>query len=260
MLEIYLLVGVVAGLLGGLLGVGGGLIIVPALFEVFVFLNFDQSVQMHMAIATSLATIIFISAASAWTHHRHGAVLWQSWWRLTPAILIGGAAGAAIAEYMPTALLKNVFAIFEIIVAIQMAFSVRPDAGRDLPGRAGMSVGGFLIGAISAIIGIGGGTMTVPFLTWCRVSIHNAVATSAACGLPIAVSGTITYMILGYGMPSLPQDSSGYIYWPALLSIAVSSLVFAPLGAVLAHRLPVALLKKIFALILFLIGLRLLLV
>lgn len=254
----YLLLGMVAGLLAGLLGVGGGLIIVPVLVGIFLKLAFAPSVIMHMAIATSLATIVITSIASGYSHHRHGAVIWAGVRGLTPGILLGAVVGALIADYLPTESLKNIFATFEIIVAAQMAFSLRPAASRELPGGPGMSLAGMVIGSVSAIIGIGGGTLTVPFLTWCHAGIRKAVATSAVCGFPIALSAAITFVILGWGEPGLPDKSIGYVYWPAFVAISTSSLVFAPIGARLAHLLPVNVLRKVFALLLLVIGMRML--
>ena len=243
-------------MLAGLLGVGGGLIIVPVLFEVFTQIGVDSALKMHMAIATSLATILLTSISSTYAHHRHQAVLWPVFWRLTPGILVGAAIGASIVDYLTTSVLIVCFAVFEVFVAYQMWFSIKPNAHRKLPASQAMfSVGG-IIGSMSAIIGIGGGTLTVPFLIWCNQHIRNAVATSSACGFPIALASVVTYFFLGYDMQGLPTQSMGYIYMPAFLSISIMSLLFAPLGAKLAHSLPVMALKKTFAVILFLIGLR----
>ena len=258
MIEIYLLLGVVAGILAGLLGVGGGLIIVPVLYEVFTHKAFDIDACMHMAIATSLATIILTSNISAFSHHKQQAVLWRVVMRLSPGILLGAAAGAMVADYLPTVILKSVFAVFELVVAVQMAWSVRPQSSRSLPDSCGMFFAGSVIGSVSSIIGIGGGTLTVPFLTWCRITMHRAIGTSAACGLPIAVSGALFYIILGWGDTRLPDSSLGYVYIPAFIWISVASLLFTPVGVWLAHRLPVVALRRIFALLLAIIGLRML--
>ena len=258
MIETYLILGMIAGTLAGLLGVGGGLIIVPILFEVFTRLEFDSGICMHLAIATSLATIIVTSIMSTLAHHRHRAVLWPVVIKLSPGILFGAALGVAIADLLPTITLQYIFAVFELLVAIQMAWSVRPAAKQPLPGPRGMFLAGGVIGAVSSIIGIGGGTLTVPFLTYCRVTIHQAVASSAACGLPIALSGTVFYIIFGWGDSHLPVNSLGYVYMPAFIWVSASSLLFAPFGAWLAHRLPVVVLRRIFALLLAIIGLRML--
>ena len=255
-LAIYLMLGAAAGTLAGLLGVGGGLIIVPVLFEVFTQIGMESSVKMHMAIATSLATILLTSISSTYEHHRHQAVLWSVFWRLTPAILVGAVLGAIIVDYLTTSVLTVCFAVFELFVAYQMWFSIKPKTSRTLLGLSGMLSAGGVIGCISSMIGIGGGTLTVPFLLWCNQGIRKAVATSAACGFPIALASALAYGFLGNNESGVPEQSAGYIYLPAFISISIMSLLFAPLGAKLTHRLPVVMLKKIFAVLLFLLGLR----
>jgi uncharacterized membrane protein YfcA len=230
----YLALGAFAGTVAGLLGVGGGLIIVPAL----VFLLGQQGI--NIAIGTSLATIVITSVSSTWAHHRHGAVQWPVFARLSPGIVIGALLGAVIADYMSAILLRQVFGVFELLVAVQMAMGARPDAHRAVPAKAEMFGAGSVIGGISSVVGIGGGTMTVPFLVWCNVSMRKAVATSAACGLPIAIAGASGYILTGWNESTLPEWSSGYVYWPAFAGIVIMSVIFAPLGAYLAHRLPVA--------------------
>lgn len=240
--------------MAGLLGVGGGLIIVPSLIVIWQTAGFETAYQMQLAIGTSLATIVLTSLSSIHAHHKRGGVQWNIFWRLTPGILLGTWLGAFLATRLHGDILKNIFGIFEILVAMQMAFSVRPAPHRALPGLIGMTTTGTVIGSVSSIIGIGGGTMTVPFLTWCNVLIHRAVGTSAACGLPIAIGGAISYLALGWDHPDLPEWSAGFVYGPALAGIAVTSIVFAPLGALLAHRLPRLILKRVFAGFLALLG------
>ncbi|MBD3669686.1 MAG: sulfite exporter TauE/SafE family protein [Gammaproteobacteria bacterium] len=256
---LYPLLGALAGSLAGLLGVGGGLIIVPVLAWSFVSLEMSSAHIMHLAIGTSLATIVMTSLASIRAHHRRGAVRWELFRRLWPAIAIGALVGAAIADALQSQWLRRFFGVFELMVAAQMAFGFKPSTHRELPGIAGMGVAGGIIGSVSAIVGIGGGTLTVPFLSWCNVAMREAVATSAACGLPIAVAGAIGFLLTGLDAGGLPPYSSGYLYWPALIGIAVTSVLFAPLGAALAHRLPAAGLRRIFALLLAGIGLQFLL-
>ncbi|MDH5785896.1 MAG: sulfite exporter TauE/SafE family protein [Chromatiales bacterium] len=257
---IYLATGAFAGTLAGLLGVGGGLIIVPILALTFAAQGVNPEIQMHLAIGTSLATIIFTSLSSVYAHHKHGAVEWPIFRAITPGIIIGALAGAFIARAIPTLSLRTLFGLFELFVAVQMALSLKPAAHRGLPGRVGMSGAGIVIGAISALVGIGGGTLTVPFLLWCNVTIQRAIATSAAVGLPIAVGGATGFVLSGWGHHKLPEWSSGYLYWPALLGIVMASTLFAPLGATLAHRLPTVLLKRLFALLLFALALRMIVV
>lgn len=255
---VYLATGAFAGLLAGLLGVGGGLIIVPILALSFAAQGVAGEVQMHLAIGTSLATIIFTSISSVTAHHRRGAVEWPVFHALTPGIVVGALLGALIARWLPTPSLRTLFGLFELFVALQMALNLKPASHRVLPGMLGMSSAGGVIGALSALVGIGGGTLTVPFLLWCNVTIQRAIATSAACGLPIAVAGAIGFVLSGWDNPHLPAASSGYLYWPALLGVVASSVLFAPLGAGLAHALPTAVLKRLFALLLLGLALRML--
>ncbi|MEE9552355.1 MAG: sulfite exporter TauE/SafE family protein [Gammaproteobacteria bacterium] len=254
----YLLLGSVAGIIGGLLGLGGGIIIVPALLYVFIRQGLSADILMHMAVATSLATIIFTSISSTYAHHRHGAVLWRQVRLLMPGIILGGCLGAFIAGHLPSDTLRTVFGIFELLVAIQIGLSIKPSAQRELPGGGGMIIAGGGIGSLSTILGIGGGTITVPFLLWCNINIRNAVATSAACGLPIAIAGTIAMIIAGWDHPLLPEGTIGYVYWPAAITILFASVLFAPLGARLAHSIPIDKLKSVFAVVLACVGIRML--
>ena len=255
----YLLLGMVAGIIGGLLGLGGGIIIVPSLLFLFIWQGLPADVLMHFAVATSLFTIVFTSVSSSYTHHKHKAVLWSQVFLLTPGIIIGAIFGAFIADYLSSDVLRRTFGIFEIFVAYQIGLAVKPTGQRALPGRNGMIFAGGSIGTLSTIMGIGGGTLTVPFLTWCQVDIRQAVATSAACGFPIALVGTLTMIFTGLDYSNLPENSIGYVYWPAAVSILVTSVLFAPVGAKLAHTMPVNSLKRVFAVVLACVGLRMLL-
>jgi len=254
----YLVTGAAAGLAAGLLGVGGGLIIVPVLVFAFLQQGMHADVVVHMAVGTSLATIIFTSISSVSAHHKRGAVLWPLVWQLSPGIVVGSLLGALIAKQMSSDNLRIFFGIFELLVAIQMALQVKPKPHRPLPGRLTMAFAGGIIGSVSAIVGIGGGTMTVPFLVWSQVAMKNAVATSSACGLPIAVAGAVGFVLTGWQDVHLPEYSSGYIYWPAFIAIVIASVSLAPLGARLAHHLPALVLKRLFAILLAGLGLRML--
>jgi uncharacterized membrane protein YfcA len=254
----YLGLGTFAGVMAGLLGVGGGLIIVPALVWIFHLQHVSDTVIMHLAIGTSLASIVVTSISSVRAHHQHGAVLWPVFWSLTPGIVVGALGGAKIAGALPSATLRIVFGVFVLLMAAQMAFGAKPAPQRELPGMPGMLTAGGVIGVVSAIVGIGGGSLTVPFLTWCNTSIRNAVATSAACGLPIAITGAVGFMVNGWHEADLPAWSAGYVYGPATLGIAVASMLSAPLGARLAHTLPTDILKKIFAGFLAIVGTKML--
>jgi hypothetical protein len=254
----YATLGACAGVLAGLLGVGGGLVIVPVLIFLFQGQGIDPTVVVHLAIGTSLATIVVTSLSSVRAHHRHGAVLWPVVGQLTPGIVGGAWLGAEVVHLLPGAVLKVSFGVFELLVAAQIGFGVRPVPHRRLPGQMGMVAAGGIIGFVSGIIGIGGGTLTVPFLVWCNTSIRNAVATSAACGLPIAVAGSLGFVVTGWSVTTLPPYSTGYVYWPALVGVTTASMFTAPLGARLAHTLPTEVLKRSFALFLTLLGVRML--
>ncbi|MDH5436465.1 MAG: sulfite exporter TauE/SafE family protein [Gammaproteobacteria bacterium] len=257
-LFLYAGLGIFAGIIAGFLGVGGGLIIVPVLVAIFQGQGFDTNSLMHLAIGTSLATIVFTSISSVYAHHRRGAVLWPVFWKMTSGIVAGALLGAVIADLVPGDQLRMVFGVFELIVAAYMAWNVIPSPHRDLPGQILLTITGMLIGVVSSVIGIGGGTMTVPFLIWCNVSISKAVATSSACGLPIALAGATGFMMTGWSEPTLPEWSTGYIYWPSFFGIIATSIVFAPVGARLTHVLPVMVTKRFFALFLGMLGIHML--
>lgn len=250
---IYLLIGAVAGIIAGLLGVGGGLIIVPMLVYLFTRQEMDPSFIVHMAVGTSLATIVFTSISSIYAHHRRGAVHWAVFRRITPGIVFGALMGAVLADLMPAHFLRRLFAIFEWLVAWQMLVGFRPSPGRGVPGVAGLTGAGGVIGCISSLVGIGGGTMTVPLLLWSNMKMREAVATSSACGLPIALAGAVGFVATGWDR-ALPTQSLGYLYLPAFVGIVITSVLFAPVGAHLAHRLPGQVLKRVFAVVLVLLG------
>ncbi len=254
---LYTLVGSVAGTIAGLLGIGGGFIIVPALLFVFHNQRFAPDLAAHLAIGTSLATIVPTSLSSLMAHHRRGAVRWPVFWLLTPGIIAGALTGSMVASLLQGRILHTVFGLFASLAATQMIMNRPPAPHRQLLRRTGMIAAGSFIGAISGITGIGGGSLTVPFLLWCNVGVREAVGTSAACGFPIAVSGTLGFIAGGWHQSNLPAWSTGSVYWPAVLAIAVASVAFAQLGARLAHRIPTMLLKRIFAVFLVLMSIKL---
>lgn len=254
----YLLTGVVAGLMAGLLGVGGGLIVVPALAWVFATKGYADATLMHFAVGTSLATIIPTSIASLLAHHRRGSVDWQVVKRLTPGIVAGALAGAWLAHVTSSKGLALFFGLFEIGVALQLVFGRQPDRHTTLPGPAGMTAAGGTIGTVSALLGIGGGTLTTPWLLWHGIDIRHAVGTSATCGLPIALAGAAGFAISGLQTDGQPGLNTGYLVWPATGAIVVTSVLLAPVGARLAHRLPRRRLQRFFALFLAVVGLRML--
>ncbi|EKF75481.1 hypothetical protein A11A3_03954 [Alcanivorax hongdengensis A-11-3] len=258
---ICLVVGVAAGMLAGALGLGGGVVIVPALIFLFHGLDFPPDLVAKMAVATSLSTIIVTSISAVRTHHRAGYVRWPVVWRLAAGIVLGAFAGAFIADWMKGALLTRLFGIFAMLVALQMLLvgrrQVDERAPERVPGAMGLGLAGLFIGTGSALFGIGGGSLTVPFLTWCRLKMQQAVAISAACGLPIALSGTVAFAVAGWHQHNLPDGALGYVYLPATAGIVLTSFPMARVSARLSHRLPSATLKKVFALVLFILGLKL---
>ncbi len=258
-LIIYCTVGAVAGILAGLLGIGGGLVIVPMLIYVFHLNALPDELTMHLALATSMASIMFTSVSSFMAHHRRGAVRWDVVKKIVIGIVTGTFGGSFFASSLSSNFLKIFFVVFLYFVATQLLLNKKPKGGRDLPGMAGMFAVGNIIGVISSFVGIGGGTLSVPFMLWCNIRVHNAIGTSAAIGLPIAAAGTVGYVVGGWKIAMLPAYSLGYVYLPALAGIAAASVLTAPLGVKLAHSLPVDKLKRIFALLLFVVATKMLL-
>lgn len=255
-LLIYSALGAVAGILAGMLGIGGGLVIVPMLVFAFGWQHFPDPVIMHLALGTSMASIIFTSVSSFWAHHQRGAVQWDVVRRIVPGILVGTFLGSCLAARMSTGFLKGFFVVFLYYVGAQMLLNRKPKPSRQLPGILGMSGVGGIIGSLSSLVGIGGGTLSVPFMIWCNIPVHTAIGTSAAIGFPIAVSGTLGYLYNGLHLPDLPRYSLGFIYLPALIGLVVTSVLTAPLGVRLAHSLPVERLKRVFAFVLFVVATR----
>ena len=252
-----LIVGVLAGLLAGLLGVGGGIIIVPALFQLFTVLDVDPAVRMHLAVGTSLSTIIVTSISSLRSHNKRGSVDWQLLRILGPGVAIGVILGTVIAGVVSGAALTGLFAVVALAVSFYMAFAPEDFRLADaLPGGAPLGGIGGSIGAISAMVGIGGGTMTVPTLVMCNYPIRQAVGTSAAVGLIIAVPGTIGFIIGGLGAASLPPLSLGYVSLIGFLILVPMTALAAPWGAKLAHAIKPRVLRLCFAGFLFVTSIR----
>ena len=243
----YLALGAFVGFFAGLLGVGGGGIMVPVLTSLFIAQGFAVDSVVHLALGTSMAAIVMTSLSSLRAHHRHGAVRWDVVRSITPGILLGTFAATFIAARVASEPLASFFAGVLAYVARQMLANGKPKPSRELPGLLGMSAVGAGIGGVSALVAIGGGSLSVPFMTWCNVKVHNAIGTSAAIGLPIALAGTAGYLVNGWDGAGMPEYSLGFIYLPALLLVSGVSMFTAPVGAKLAHQLPVATLKKVFA-------------
>jgi hypothetical protein len=255
-LLLYLATGAVSGLAAGLFGVGGGLIIVPALAGLLSYQG--GAAAMQTAIATSLAVMCLTSISSMRAHNGRGGVLWPVFWRLAPGIVIGSLLGATVAQGLGGTTLRRVIGCGALLIALQLLIDAKPKVVRSLPGSAGLASVGAVIGALSALIGIGGGSLTVPYLAHRGVEMRQAVGTSSACGVPIAWAGTLAFALGGLGVPGRPAFSLGYVDLTAFIGIAAMSVLTAPLGARLAHRWPQRTLKRAFGVFLTFIGVRML--
>jgi uncharacterized protein len=255
----YLATGLFTGLLAGLLGIGGGLIMVSILSFIFAHLGFTPAYIMQMALGTSLAVIVFTSVASSRAHHSHQNVDWAVVKNIAFGIMLGAFLGSLVAAKFDTSVLKGLFIIFVFLVAFQILNNYIPNPARILPFRPALNLVGFCIGWVSSFVGIGGGSLSVPFLIYCNVNTKRAIGTSSAIGLPIALAGAIGYVVSGWQILSLPSKSAGFVYLPAFAIIALASLISAPVGVVLVQKLAVKKLKQIFALLLIAIGCKMLL-
>jgi len=242
------LLGLGTGFLAGLLGIGGGMVMVPFLTYLLGVRGVGPELAVKMAIATSMATIVFTSMASVRAHHAKRAVRWDIVQRLAPGIVAGSLVGSlGVFSLLKGTWLALFFALFVGFSATQMFIDRKPKPTRQMPGTGGQLAAGGFIGFLSGLVGAGGGFISVPFMTWCNVAIHNAVATSAALGFPIALSNVVGYVLSGQTATGLPPGSFGYIWLPGLAVIAVTSMLVAPMGARAAHSLPVKPLKRVFA-------------
>lgn len=258
---IYIGIGLLAGFLAGLFGIGGGLIIIPLLSYAFFIQGFNTDLIMHIAIATSLAVIFFTSISAVIAQSHYSAVNWGVFIWMASGMILGSFFGAIFASYLSGHFLQIAIGAFSLTIAFQLILSTflrkqktESSDTRQLPGII-FSLGGIVIGAASSIFGIGGGSLTVPYLNWCRVPIKVAIGTSSACALPISFASTLGYFLISWGLPGLPSGSLGYIYLPALIPIAICSMFFAHFGVKLSHALSPVILKRIFALLLIAIGL-----
>lgn len=248
----------IAGFLAGLLGVGGGVILVPAFLLAAQSVGIPEQHAMHMALGTSMSCILASSLVSLRAHHQHDAVNLAIVRHMGPAIFVGSLAGTFLAAALPAAPLRWLFTGFLLWIAQSLWRPHKPQpGGRSAGGVLGMAVG-LLIGGFSSLVGIGGATLTVSFLVWCSVGMHEAIGTSAALGFPIALAGTLGYLYNGWSVPGLPVGSLGYVYLPAFAGVTATSFFAVPWGARTAHRLPVATLRRIFAAVLVVIAGRML--
>ena len=247
--------GVSSGFLAGLLGIGGGMVMVPFITAIMSGQGVDADTAIKMALATSMAAIVFTSVSSVRAHHQRGAVRWDLVRVMTVGIVIGAAiASLGIFNVLKGRSLALLFAAFVGFSATQLFLDKKPKPGRTLPAALGLVGAGTVVGMVSGLVAAGGAFMSIPFMTWCNVPVIQAVATSAALGFPVALANVVGYTVSGFGLPGLPPYSFGYIWLPALAVIASCSVLTAPWGASAAHRLPVARLKRVFALVLYMLA------
>jgi len=254
----YLAIGCLVGFAAGLLGIGGGVIMVPMLVLAYKAQGFASAHVLHLALGTSMATIVFTSLSSVRAHHGYGAVDWRIARAISPGIVTGSFCAALVAGLIATRPLGVMFTALMFYAATQMFFDLRPKTTRPLPGTAGLFVAGGIIGAVSSLLSAGGAFLSIPFLAWCGVPLRRAIGSAAAIGFPIALAGTAGYVIQGLRASQLPSGSLGFVYLPALALLVVASMLTAPLGARLAHGLPVKRLRLVFALFLYGMACRLL--
>ncbi len=247
----YLGIGALVGFAAGLLGIGGGIVMVPLLVFVFAATGMATDHVLHVALGTALAAMVFTSLSSMRAHHAHGAVDWKIARAMSPGMLAGSFGAALAAGFIPTRPLAIGFTAIVFYAATQILLDLRPHSSRELPRAPGLFAAGAVIGAVSSLLAAGGAFLTIPFLAWCQVPLRRAIGTAAANGLPIAIAGTAGYVINGLRAEGLPAMSVGYVYLPALALITTTSMLLAPMGARLAHRLPVKRLRQIFALMLY---------
>jgi uncharacterized membrane protein YfcA len=257
-LVLYLLAGCAAGFFAGLLGIGGGIILVPVLVMLFTAQGIPEALGMPLALGTSLASILFTSLSSVRSHHARGAVDWSIVRRMTPGLVAGALLGAAASVHVPPAVLKLAFLAFTGLAATQLLVGCETRAARSLPRYPGLVAVATAIGAIAGTLGVAGASISVPFMTWCSVALHRAIGTAAALAFPMALFGAIGYVACGRDVAHLPQLSFGFVHLPALVPVALGSIVAAPLGVALAHRLPVTALKRLFAAVMYAVAARML--
>lgn len=256
-LAAYLFLGAVAGLIAGIFGLGGGIVIVPALIFTFSYLGFNPDILTHLAIGTSLTTIFFTSLSSIYVHYKKRAINWPLVYKLSIGMFFGGFIGAYAANFLSGIVLQNIFACYALFVAIQMWFSLYPKASYPLPQKFGCIFLGGIVGTLSGLFGIGGGSIMVPVLIFYKVNIAKAVASASVTGFPIAIAGATGYLWSGLNVTQLPEHSFGYIYWPAVLGIAITSTYFAKLGAKITHGMNPKLLKNLFSLLMICVSIKL---
>jgi len=240
--------GILAGLLAGLLGVGGGIVLVPLLTLILPQLGIASDVVMHIAVATSMAVITITSLSSARVHWQQRQVIWPVFFHLTTGTVLGTLLGVNIAHLLPSNELHLIFGVFTLVIALHILLNKQPKVQREIPNKYLLALGGFIIGTVCALLGMGGGMLIVPYLNHYKLSMRNIISTSTLCTIPIALAGSMGFILLGHEHAPLRNVSytTGYIYWPAFFATAAAGVVFAPIGAKLAHRIPAKVLKRIF--------------
>ena len=252
----YLAIGAVVGFFAGLLGIGGGAVMVPLLVFIFDAQGLPREHVLHLAVGTSMSTILFTALSSIRAHSQRGSLRWEIPLALTPGILVGGLAGSLFAGTISTFALAVGFCVIIYVAGINILLDRQPKPGRELPGKVGLNVAGFIFGGVSSLVALGGAFMTVPFMLYCNVPMRAAVGAAAVIGFPIALAGSVGYLYSGWHQPNLPEWSFGYIYLPAMLGIVIASVLVAPLGAAAAHKWPVKWLKRIFGVLLLVFATR----
>lgn len=255
---LFLCVGALAGLLSGLLGIGGGIILVPGLLFVFTHMHFPPRYVMHMAAGTSLATMILTTSSSLYGHLQRRIPFWSVYRYLLPGVVFGVIAGAALSDLLSSAALSVIFAVVVIVMAIKMFWQRSQVGQRSLPAKPIMLFVGTLIGAKSGLLGLGGGVISVPFLTYFGRPMRQAVVVSVATGFTIAIVGSLVYMLTGYRVSGLPEWSLGFVYLPAWVCVVTASIIAARIGVIWSHKIPTKLLKKLFAVVMLAIGIHML--
>lgn len=253
-LFVYFVLGIGAGLLSGLLGAGGGLIVVPGLVFVFQWESMSSAIAMHVAVGTSLATMIPIAYRSLTSHVKQGVSFFSIYKQMAPAVILGVIGGGILARYVHSHFLKSLFGIFVLVMAVSLLKKHKTTVEKKLPGRIGMLLAGGFVGVQSGMLGVGGSAFSVPFLSHHGVKMHVAVVVSVAIAMTVSVLGTLTFMWTGFDLSGLPHWSTGFVYWPAFVGLTLGGVLMAPWGAKLSHRIASDKLKKYFAIFLFIIA------
>ncbi len=250
----YALTGALVGFLAGMLGIGGGMLLVPILAAMFTAQGLIPEHNVHLALGTSMASILFTAAAGVREHQRHGVVDWSVARRIVPGMIVGMLVSSAAAGFLPQRALAVAFAVIVYAGATQILLGRKPPATRTLPAAGPLFAVGATIGVVSGLVSAGGAFLSMPFMLFCGVPIRTAIATAAAISIPIGMVGTLGYIGSGWNVPALPAGSLGFVYTPALVALVAASMLTAPFGARAAHRMPVDSLRRIFAGCLFLLA------